>query len=142
MYYEKKYPVYPGEYILMPEIEALLGDFKIIRKDAFRPLVNMDELADSFKIEMAIPGVKNEDILIQVHDHILSVTVLHKDRREMMKELKMHEFETECFERHIVLPDNADSEFASAEYRQGILKLYLPKTKEHSKFSTNQIVVY
>jgi len=139
----KEYPVYPGEYVPMPEAIALLEELKIHSGDAAaNPLVNMDESRDCFKIEVQVPGVRREDIFIYAHDNVLSILVLRKDRENLKKKLQIHEFNAGSFERHILLPDDADTEFTSAEYRQGMLILHIPKTYEPSKSNTNQIVVY
>jgi len=140
----KEYTVYPGEYIPLPEKEALLEELKVPPEDsAVKPPVNMDEFKDCFKIEMMIPGVKREDIFIHAHDNILSIVVLHKEYEELKKKkLQIHEYDTECLERHILLPGNTDTEFISAEYREGILHLHIPKTKGPSKTNSNVVVVY
>jgi len=141
--YTKEYPVYPGEYIPLPEVEILLEELKKPGKDyVAKPLVNMNECKDCFKIKVVVPGARREDIFIYVHDNILSIVVLNKDCEVLKEKLQIHEFDAECLERHILLPDNADSEFVSAEYRQGILNLHIPKTHESSKTNTKQIVVY
>jgi HSP20 family protein len=140
----KKGLVYPGEYIPAMEMESLLRNFKIpVNETAVTPPVNMNELASSFTIEVAVPGVRREDFFIYVHDNILSILVLHKNCEAFAKgQLQIHEYDTEYFERHIVLPDNAATEFVSAEYRQGILTLHIPKNGETVKTDNNQIVVY
>ncbi|QEC65783.1 Hsp20/alpha crystallin family protein [Panacibacter ginsenosidivorans] len=135
--------VYPGEYIPMPEIELLLAELKITGKDAAKPPVNMDEFKDCFRIEMVIPGVKREDILVRIEENnILSVMVLHKEEKERNRKLKIHEFESDCLARKIILPGNVDTEFISAEYRQGILSFYIPKNGKRSGSAINQVFVY
>lgn len=138
----KEYQIYPGEYIPMPEIESLLEELKISRSDVAKPLLNMEEFRDCFKIEMAIPGFKREDIIIRVKDNVLTVMVMRSIDKKSRRHLGIHEFEHEYLERQIALPQNADPEFASAEYNQGILNLYFPKTLEPSKSGINRIIVY
>ena len=142
--YKKDYTVYPGEYNPLPEVQAFLDELKIRAKDsAAKPLVNMDEYEDCFKIEMVVAGARREDIFINVNENVLSIVVLHKDCAGYKKnKLQIHEFDTESFERHILLPDDADTEFVSAEYSQGILNLYIPKTLNPSGTHTSQVVVY
>jgi len=140
--YAKECMVYPGEYTPMPEIEALLGESIIHSRASAKPLVNMDELTDCFKFKVALPGVKREDIFIHACNNILSVAVLHKDCKKLKEQLQIHEFETECFGRNIVLPENADTEFASAEYKEGILNLIIPKAYKHGMNTLQQIMVY
>jgi HSP20 family protein len=139
----KEYLVYPGEYVPMPEVEALLEELMLAGNDSIAtPPVNMDEFRDCYKLEVAVPGVSREDFFITVHNTTLSITVLHKEDKKVKKGLQIHEFETTCFERHLLLPENADTEFVSAEYNRGILSLHIPKTYEPPKARTSQIVVY
>ena len=141
--YEKEYSAYPGEYIPMPETEALLRELKLTAKESdISPLVNMDEYDDCFKIEVALPGIRREEIFIQSHDTILQVAVLHKAHEMAEKKLQIHEFDHNCFHRNILLPENADAEFIAAEYREGILTIHIPKDGESCTISTNQVVVY
>lgn len=141
--YHKECLVYPGEYIPLPEIEALWGDLIESGNDfASKPLVNMDEYEDCFKIEVALPGVKREDIFIHMQENLLTVLVFHRDSEVLKKKLQIHEFEKDYLERHLLLPDKTDTEFVSAKYRQGILMLYIPKTQEPSHNYSNHIVVY
>jgi len=141
--YERGYSAYPGEYIPMPEIESLLSELKLALRDADpRPPVNMDEYKDCFKIELAVPGVRREQIFIQSCEDELCITVLHKQYENPGKKLQIHEFENKSFERRIRLPKNASSGFIAAEYRQGMLNIYVPKNGESSIVSNSQVVVY
>jgi HSP20 family molecular chaperone IbpA len=140
--YAEKHTVYPGEYVPMPETEALLGQVRTPHKEAAKLMINMDELSDCFKIEMALPGIGRENIFLHVFDNLLTVTIIHKSNNAFKKKLKMREFETGCLTRHIVLPVNTDPEFASAEYGQGVLSLHIPKTDNPLKSANNHIVVY
>ncbi len=135
--------VYPGEYIPLPGMEALLNDLKLTHKEsALKPPLNMDELKDYYKIEVALPGIKREDIFIDIKDNILSVIILHNHCDELKRKLQIHEFDTDFLERHLLLPEDADPEFVCAEYRLGILSLHIPKSKAHQRTNTNHIVVY
>lgn len=138
------YSVYPGEYVPLLREEEVREELKRSHKEAFNhPPVNVTELAQSYKIEVAIPGVKREEFLIQIDENILSVNVLHK--KSMLPEVEnfqLHEFDYECFDRNIILPENVDAEFVSAEYRSGILRLHLTKTNHPAKNFHTQIVVY
>lgn len=140
----KEYSVYPGEFIPLPEEIEMLEKLKISGKeDASKPPINIDEFTDCFKIEVVLPGVRREDIFVQVNKNTLSIVVLHKDCEKNRKKVQIHEFDSKCCERHILLPKGADAEFVSAEFRQGILRLHIPKTNEQqSDVHINQIIVY
>ena len=140
--YAEQHTVYPGEYIPMPETEALLGQVRTSHKKAAKLKVNMDELSDCFKLEIALPGIGRENIFLHAFDNLLTVTIIHKSNNAFKKKFKMHEFETDYLTRHIILPVNTDPEFASAEYREGLLNLHIPKADKPLKAANNQIVVY
>ena len=141
--YNKECLIYPGEYVPLPEVEALWNDFEENGYDfGAKPLVNMDEYEDDYKIEVALPGVRREDIFIHMQENLLTILVLHRDSEELKKKLQIHEFDKDYLERHLILPDNTDTEFVSAEYGQGILMLHIPKTLEPSHNYSTHIVVY
>ena len=130
---------YPGSYIPMPEIEELLNEQKTCMT---QPAINMDEFDSLFKIEVSLPGIHKQDIVIQAEDSSLTVKVIHKDNSSAISKSRIHEFDMNYFERHIKLPEDADAEFTTAEYRDGILYLIIPKVTEHSGIPPHRIVVY
>lgn len=137
--------VYPGAFTPLPEVEAILQHTKAAAgsESADKLPVNISECDDCYTIEVIIPVVKREEILLYVHDHILTIAVLHRDCKDFKKEnLQRHEFDTECLERHILLPKYADAGFVSAEYKEGILFLHIPKANQPQIKLTNRIVVY
>jgi HSP20 family protein len=142
--YNRECLVYPGEYVPSLEAEELIEKLKTHNDEMVAlPPVNITELVDSFKIEVAVPGVRREDFFIDVNEHVLTIVVLHYECDNRNKGAsQLHEFDCGCFKRFIMLPAYADPEFTSAEYRQGILTLHIPKSQDRPKSRTNQIVVY
>jgi HSP20 family protein len=141
----KESPIYPGEYIPSPEVENLQQKLKLSHLGfTAKPLINIEETSSDIKIEVAIPGIKREDIFMYIQYNILSIMVLGKKvKDESCKGDQIHEFDTQSLERHILLPDHADTEFMSAEYRQGILYIYIPKcAEEEAGLEGRQVIVY
>ncbi len=136
--------VYPGDYVPLLKTAAMQEELKIFKKNELVfPPTNITELTDAYKVEVAIPGVKREDFLVQADGNILYVTVVHKELgNAAMESFQLHEFNYNCFNRHIVLPYNADTEFISAEYNAGILRLYIPKVNMPVSSLNTRIVVY
>jgi HSP20 family protein len=133
--------IYPGVYVPLIKGKEVLDELKHLKKeDMVHPSVNIAELPDSFKIEMAIPGMKREEIMIDAEDHKLFVYGAHKKIYESEDQVG-----TTCggFGKRIKLPKNADIEFASAEYKSGILSICFLKTKKSiNKKLRTQLVVY
>ena len=143
-HYSEKYRVYPGEYIPLLEPGDIEEEHrKRTNVKIEEPSVNVTELSDIFKIEVSVPGMKREDFLVQVHENILFVAVLHKRKQDETRVARMHEFDDDFLERHIFLPPKADTQFISAEYKEGVLHFYLPKiTSQSSGPISAAIVVY
>lgn len=140
--YSLKRSVYPGEFIPRMKVEDVAGQLNKEGKiKIIEPLVNITDLPECLKIEVAVPGMDREDFFIKVLDNILSITVFHKDLPQG-ESFKLHEFNCGCFHRNIVLPENIDTEFVVAEYKAGLLHLYLPKTDYPLKQASSRIVVY
>ncbi len=135
---------YPGAYMPLLNEEDLqfsLADSHI--SEGVLPPVNVIELADSFRVRVAIPGVKREHFLVYASGNNLFVCVINKDPELHDGEsFQLHEFNYENFNRHIKLPEIADSEFSIAEYKSGILDIYIPKSKQPPKKIFTNIVVY
>ena len=130
---------YPGQYVPMPEVEELL---KRQKGCMTQPAINMDEFDNFFKIEVSLPGVRKEDIGILVQEDVLIIKVMHKDQGVSISRPKIHEFDVNYFERQILLPEKTDAEFTTADYREGILNLIIPKVSDHSTLHSCRIVVY
>jgi len=126
--------------------EEILKAIKHAREDEeldIRPLLNMDEYEDSYQMEIVMPGINRDEIIVYMHNNILSVWALHKECHEAIKKkLKIHEFDKTCFQRHIQLPPDADREFIATEFKKGILNIKIPKTKDPVSQGTRLIIVY
>ena len=134
---------YPGEYIPTPlTLEELLDELQKPHEGEARPLVNVVEMPEVFIIEVAAPGLKSGDFYVSITDNFLTVSVLHKEKEAGKKLYHQHEFNYCCFKRDIVLPGNVDADFLSAVYKDGILCVRLPKSKERVINHVERIIIY
>lgn len=136
--------IYPGEYVpFLNETDAKEEINQTDKKDLNHPAVNITEQSDLYKIEAAIPGLKREELLIYTKGNVLSICAIQTDKiNASLRYQQLHEFNYKKFNRHILLPENADTTFISAEYKSGILKLRIPKAKLPLKNLHSRIVVY
>lgn len=99
------------------------------------PLVDIVEDEKEYLIKAELPEVKKEDVKITVMDDVLTIA----GERVMMKEEKTKrcrriERAYGSFARSFSLPDDADSAKILAEFKDGLLKIRLPKSeKAHAK---------
>ncbi len=95
------------------------------------PAVDVMEEKDKYLITADLPGLKQEDINVEVDDNILKISGERKEEKEE-KEKKYHYVERSygSFARSFTLLRNADAEKIKANYKNGELKLEVPKTEE------------
>lgn len=120
------------------EMNRLFDDFfGLQRKDEDReglhwnPRVNIEEGKDRFEITAELPGLKRDDVKIEVKDHVLTLTGEKKVEKEN-KDRNVYLFERAYgrFCRTFTLPDNVDADKIDAEFKDGLLRIDIPKTEE------------
>ena len=93
------------------------------------PSVNSLENNDSFEIDLAVPGMKKEDFTIELNDKVLVIASETSNTIENDK-MRLNEFNFSSFQRSFRVPDSVDLDKIKANYKNGILKIKLPKRKE------------
>lgn len=95
------------------------------------PPVNIIDSADSFRLEMAAPGLTKEDFKINLENDLLSISSEKKTEETETKEnYTRKEYSFTSFKRSFTLPEMVDTEKISAQYENGIMKVVLPKKEE------------
>lgn len=95
------------------------------------PRVNIKESADDFILEMAVPGIKKDDFVIDIENEELSISAEIKTE-EQGTEFKFtrREYGYGSFKRTFLLPETAADEHIKAVYADGILSVTIPKKEE------------
>lgn len=108
------------------------------------PSVNIVETADNFQVEMAIPGMKKEDFVVELDNEILKITgqVSHEEKVNTDDKFIRREFNYRSFERTFHLPKTViDQSKINAKYDDGILKLTIPKKEEAKALPPRRIAI-
>jgi len=101
------------------------------RKYDCSPATNILEKNDSFEIQVALPGVKKEDVTINLEKNVLNITSdKEAEQQQEGSKFTRREFVNGTFCRSFTLPDTIDTENITADVREGILKIGLPKKAE------------
>lgn len=117
------------------DIDRTANDFSDFSRQAFTgtdfPAVDIAEREHAFDLVVELPGMKREDIRISVEKGILTVSGerKHYGFPEGTKVL-LHETNTKPFERAFQLPDGIDVDAISAEMKDGMLRIQLPKSEQ------------
>ena len=102
------------------------------------PAVNIAETDKDFQVDVVAPGYNKEDFKVQIEDDALTISAEKKSEtseEDKEKQYSRREYSYSSFTRSFRLPENAQDEAVSAEYKEGILKLIIPKTEEQQKVS-------
>ncbi|HEX3035019.1 MAG TPA: Hsp20/alpha crystallin family protein [Thermodesulfobacteriota bacterium] len=98
---------------------------------SWTPAADIYETESGYVVKADFPGVKKEDIQIDVHDGTLT---LKAEKKFEKKESKDNYLRVEraygSFVRSFRLPKNVDAEKIKAEYKDGVLEVTLPKKEE------------
>lgn len=95
------------------------------------PLVDITEDEKEYLVKAELPEVKKEEIKLSVDHDVLTITGERKFEKEE-KGKKYHRVERSygSYTRSFTLPENADPEKISADYKDGLLTVHVAKTKK------------
>jgi len=96
----------------------------------WRPAADIIEKKKEYLIKADLPEVKKEDIEVSVADNMLTIKGERRFEKEAEEETQ-HRRETfhGVFERRFSLPDDVDVAGVSADCKDGVLKVHLPRVK-------------
>ena len=95
------------------------------------PAVDVVEDADKIELLVDLPGVKQEELEIQVEKDVLTLRGTRKvERKEDKEHFRRYERVTGGFVRSFTLSQKVDAEKISAALKDGVLTLTLPKKPE------------
>ncbi len=118
---------------LTERMERLLEEFfPTVRREerefVWAPAVDVYEDEKAYVVEVDLPGLRKEDVRVTVQDNVLTI----QGERRLQREEKGVDFHRQerfygKFLRSFTLPDTVDAQRVSAEFKDGVLRLTLPK---------------
>ncbi|MBN2082128.1 Hsp20/alpha crystallin family protein [bacterium] len=126
-----------GVRTLRDEMDRLFDDFFSAVPDRndnngiWSPNVDIREDENNFTIVAELPGMAKEDIDLEVEQNTLAIKGERKfERKDEGENYHFVERSYGSFYRSFRLPKNVDGEAISAEYKDGLLTVILPKQAE------------
>ena len=100
-----------------------------VAENNYIPSVNISEKENAFEMQFQVPGIKKEDINIQIEKGLLTIQHEHKTEVTTNSTNKYirKEFSVKSFKRTFSIDDKIDADKIDANYQDGILTLVLPK---------------
>ena len=98
------------------------------RMAAFSPQVDAYETEKGYQIEVALPGLKREDIKVDFHQGRLTISGERRFKNEQ-NDRRYHVVESSygSFQRSLQLPDTVEPRQIQAQFEDGVLRVMVPK---------------
>src|SRR5579883_285899 len=95
------------------------------------PAAELHETADAIHLKLEVPGIEAKDLDIQVTENAVSISGERKSEKKSEENGRtVTEFQYGKFQRVIPLSARIQNTNVTAEYKDGILNLTLPKTQQ------------
>ncbi len=95
------------------------------------PPVDMVDRKDEIVLRADLPGLEQKDVEVTVEEGVLTIRGERKAEREVKEEdYYCCERWAGTFERSVMLPPGVDPDKIRATFRNGVLEVRLPKTRE------------
>ena len=98
---------------------------------SFSPAIDIVEKENEYAVSCELPGLEQKDIDISIASNVLTIKGAKKDEKEV-KEGKYFRKESwsGSFHRTLPLPSVVDAEKITAQLKDGVLNMILPKKEE------------
>jgi HSP20 family protein len=95
------------------------------------PVVDVVETDEEFQIRAELPGVEKNDVKLSVENGVLLISG-HREQEKEEKGKRYHKIERAygSFARSFTMPDVVDEQKVTAEFKNGVLTVQLPKSEK------------
>jgi HSP20 family protein len=95
------------------------------------PAMDLVETEDDFVLKADLPGLKEEDVNIEVDENVLTVSGERKAEHESTQD-GYHRVERAfgAFSRSLTLPEGIDADTVAASFDRGVLEIRIPKPEQ------------
>lgn len=102
-----------------------------VNTSVFTPRVDVTEDNENLYVEADIPGVDKKDVKVSVVGDVLTISgEKKKESRDENKNYYRLERTSGSFSRSFTLPSEIHTDKIGAEFKEGVLRITLPKTEE------------
>jgi HSP20 family molecular chaperone IbpA len=97
------------------------------QRRAFTPPIDIHEGPDGLTLEADLPGATEGNLFIQLEDNVLSLHARVESPAPDGARLIHEEYPVGDYYRSFILSDEVDRDRITAELKNGVLRLFLPK---------------
>lgn len=107
-------------------------DSRLDTSNYWVPRANSKETEKEYLVELLMPGMKKENISINLEKEVL--TIVAENKQEQEDKYNFREFGGN-YKRSFTLPEDVNAEGIQAAYADGVLKVTLPKVEKAPEIS-------
>ena len=98
---------------------------------SWMPAVDVNETETEFLLSADMPGLDKKDVSVDIHDGVITIKGERTiDNEKSNDDYRIRERQLGSFNRSFRLPDNVNEVNVAAKFKNGVLTITLPKTKE------------
>ena len=113
---------------LQSRFDRMLGDLFERGGAGHMPAIDVIAEDDALVIRADVPGMKPEEVKVDVHDDVLTVHGEHEESsEEKTKRYVRRERHYGSFTRSVALPPGADPDAIAASSKHGVVEIRVPK---------------
>ncbi len=138
----------PGDLISLAEFDNFFDDFlsrrwprlmdwnfPVMSMEKDIPKVDIIDHKNEIEVQAALPGVKKEDLDVSINDQTITIRASTKEEKKEEGKFFRHEITRGEYQRTLSLPDYVDNDNAKATFKDGLLKVTIPKTEKGKRKS-------
>lgn len=101
------------------------------KASATAPAINVIESDKDYTVELAAPGLRKEDFMVNINDEGNLVIKMEQKKEQKEEDKSKHylrrEFSYSKYEQTLILPDDVEKDQIAAKVENGVLTIDLPK---------------
>ena len=123
-------PIHEMDELFHNRLASVLGGEGAL-SGAWSPMVDIEETELNYLIRAELPGLSKKSVKVVVEDGVLTLSG-ERDLERKVEGKTFHRIERShgTFTRSFTLPENADAESVSANYKEGLLEIQVAKCEE------------
>lgn len=123
-------PIHEMDELFHNRLASVLGG-EGVQSVAWSPVVDIEETELNYLIRAELPGLSKKNVKVVVEDGVLTLSG-ERDLERKVEGKTFHHIERShgTFTRSFTLPENADAESVSANYKDGLLEIRVAKCEE------------
>lgn len=106
------------------------GSISSLNAGNWMPPIEISETDDEVRVCAALPGIRPEEVNVEIIGNALLLSgETHRESRQDEKHCHRSEFQYGRFMRRVNLPDYAQGDACTANCKDGVLEIHIPKSE-------------